>query len=61
MFPLQEGADAVVENKERGNKAGTLINVEEVGAKEITSFHRHVSLYKLLIFHNTTVIRDLCL
>lgn len=32
MFPLQEGADAVVENKEGRNKAESLINAEEVEA-----------------------------
>lgn len=38
----------MVENK--SGEAGRFANVVEVGAKEITSFCRHVSLYKPLIF-----------
>lgn len=43
------------------DKAGSFINAEKVGAKEISSFRRHVGFYKPLIFHDTTIIRDLCL
>lgn len=43
-----------------GDKAGSLINAVEVGAKDITSFHRRISLYNNF-FLTQQSSRGLCL